>query len=139
MTDLPRGVDAFWWSPDGRRLLVLSSSHAAGRDEDRRLRGLAKSPKPGNSPDSDYHFVDRLGYHANGAGFIYHAIAQLWVVEVSTGAARRLTNEPSGWAEGAWSPDGRRVAYTTNLRRDHDVEARSISSRSIPRAATRPA
>jgi Tol biopolymer transport system component len=27
LTDLPRGVDAFEWSPDGQRLVVVSASH----------------------------------------------------------------------------------------------------------------
>jgi dipeptidyl aminopeptidase/acylaminoacyl peptidase len=125
LTDLPRGVDAFWWSPDGRSLLVTSASHGATRDEDRRRRGKTRSPKPGDAPESDYHFVDRLGYLANGAGFVYHAVGQLWIVDVETGEARRLTDEPSGVGDAAWSPDGRRIVYTTNLRRDHDIEARS--------------
>ncbi|MBA2382723.1 MAG: S9 family peptidase [Chloroflexi bacterium] len=125
LTDVPRGVDAFWWSPDGSRLLILSSSHGATRDEDRRRRGKSRSPKPEDAPDSDYHFVDRLGYHSNGVGFTYHSIAQLWVVDTATGAARRLTEEAAGVGEAAWSPDGTKVVYTTNLRRDHDVELRS--------------
>ena len=125
LTDLPRGVDDLWWSPDGTRLLVTSSSRGASRDEDHRRRGKGTPPKPGEAPESDYHFVDRLGYHANGAGFIYHAIAQLWIVDATTGEARRLTDEPSGVGDAAWSPDGRRIAYTTNLRRDHDIEPRA--------------
>jgi acylaminoacyl-peptidase len=125
LTDLPRGVDAFWWSPDGRSLLVASTSHGATRADDRRRRGKSKPPKPGDAPESDYHFVDRLGYHANGAGLIYFAIRQLWIVDVASGEARRLTDEPAGVGEAAWSPDGRRIVYTTNLRRDHDLESRS--------------
>ncbi len=124
LTDLPRGVDAFWWSPDGRHLLVTSTSHAATRDEDRKRRGKGAPPKPGAAPESDYHFIDRLGYHANGAGFVYHAVAQLWIVDAASGDARRLTDEPGGIADAAWSPDGRRIAYTTNLRRDRDIEPR---------------
>ena len=38
LTDLPRGVDGFAWSPDGRHLAVLSSSHGATREEDARRR-----------------------------------------------------------------------------------------------------
>ncbi len=37
VTDLPRGVTAFEWSPDGTRLVVVSSSHGATRAEDDRL------------------------------------------------------------------------------------------------------
>jgi dipeptidyl aminopeptidase/acylaminoacyl peptidase len=125
LTDLPRGVDTFAWSPDGQRLLVTSSSHGATRAEDRRRRGKTKTPKPGDAPESDYHFVDRLGYLANGVGFVYHTVGQLWIVDVATGEARRLTDEPAGVGDADWSPDGRRIVYTTNLRRDHDIETRS--------------
>jgi dipeptidyl aminopeptidase/acylaminoacyl peptidase len=125
LTDLPRGVRSFAWSPDGTRLVVLSSSHAATREDDLRRRGKARKAKPGQPPPSDYHFLDRLGYLLNGAGFTYHQVAQLWIVDVATGAARRLTDEPAGAAAPIWSPDSRRIVYTTNLRRDHDLEQRS--------------
>ena len=50
LTDLPRGVDGFEWSPDGRRLLVTSSSHGPNRAEDHRIRGKTAPPKPGEPP-----------------------------------------------------------------------------------------
>ena len=125
LTDLPRGASRAEWSPDGRWLLVTSSSRGASRDADRKARGKTPPPKPGEAPESDYHFIDRLGYHFNGVGFIYHAVEQLWLVDAASGEARRLTNEPAGVNGGAWSPDSRRIVYETNLRRDHDIEARS--------------
>ena len=125
LTDLPRGADSIEWSPDGRWLLVTSSSHGSTRDEDRKLRGKAAPPKPGEAPESDYHFVDRLGYLFNGAGFVYGAIAQLWLVDAETGEARKLTDERAGVGGASWSPDGRRIVYATNLRRDNDLEPRS--------------
>jgi dipeptidyl aminopeptidase/acylaminoacyl peptidase len=69
--------------------------------------------------------VDRLGYLFNGKGFVYHAIDQLWLVDAVTGQARRLTDEPAGARNGAWAPDGRRIVYVTNLRRDHDLQPRA--------------
>ncbi len=125
VTDLPRGVDDFWWSPDGTRLLVKTASRGATKADDRRRRGKKGPPKPGDAPESDYHFVDRLGYLYNGAGFIYHLTGQLWIVDVASGAARRLTDEPAGVGDAAWSPDGRQVAYTANVRKDHDLEPRA--------------
>ncbi|HEY7131470.1 MAG TPA: S9 family peptidase, partial [Candidatus Limnocylindrales bacterium] len=125
LTDLPRGADSVEWSPDGRWLLVASTSHGSTRDEDHRLRGKSGSPKPGDAPESDYHFVDRLGYLFNGAGFVYHTIAQLWLVNAETGEARKLTSERAGVGDAVWSPDSRRIVYATNLRRDHDLEPRA--------------
>jgi dipeptidyl aminopeptidase/acylaminoacyl peptidase len=125
LTDLPRGVNDFWWSPDGTQLLVASASRGGSRDEDRKLRGLTDAPKPGDPPESDYHFVDRLGYLANGAGFVYHLRSQLWIVDVASGASRRLTDEPAGVDGAAWSPDGKQIVYAANRHRDHDLEARS--------------
>jgi dipeptidyl aminopeptidase/acylaminoacyl peptidase len=124
VTDLPRGVNAFWWSPDGRQLLVTTSSHGATRDEDRKRRGKTATPKPGEAPDSDYRFVDRLGYLANGVGFVDNSVSQLWLVDIASGGARRLTEEPAGIQDAAWSPDGRRIVFTANLRRDFDLEPR---------------
>ncbi len=125
VTDLPRGVDDFWWSPDGARLLVRTASRGATKTEDRRRRGKADKPKPGEPPESDYTFIDRLGYQHNGKGFIAHLTGQLWVVDIETGEAHRLTDEPAGVGDAAWSPDGTEVAYTANLRRDHDLEPRA--------------
>ena len=124
VTDLPRGATGFEWSPDGKRLAVLSPSAGATRDEDRRRRGLDE-PAANGMPTSDYRYVDRLSFLYNGRGFIYDSHPQLWVVDLERGDARRLTTVD--WPVGmpAWSPDGTRIAYCTNERRDADFDPRS--------------
>jgi dipeptidyl aminopeptidase/acylaminoacyl peptidase len=124
VTDLPRGVSDLAWSPDGSRLVVVSSSIGATFEEDARRRGRNVKPRPGEPPASDYRFVDRLEYMLNGAGFLYDRVTHLWVVEVATGVATRLTDGPVSDIEPAWSPDGTRVAFSANRRRDPDLSFR---------------
>jgi dipeptidyl aminopeptidase/acylaminoacyl peptidase len=124
LTDLPRGVDGAEWSPDGHRFVVSTASHGATREEDERRRGKADKRPPGSPPESDYRFVDRLGYLFNGQGFVYDQVAHLWIVDAETGEARRLTDGPTPEEEPVWSPDGTGIAFVANRRRDHDLRFR---------------
>lgn len=121
LTDLPRGVEGFEWSPDGTSLAVLSSSIGADRASDARARRKAPDAKPGTPPPSDYRFADRLHFQENGRGFTEHRHRQVWLVDAATGSARRLTSLAAGVNQVAWSPDGTRLAIATGGARNADL------------------
>lgn len=127
LTDLPRGVDEFAWSPDGRSLVVRTASRGATRAEDAKRRGRDGKRGPLDPPPSDLHYIDRLDYMLNGAGFTYDQVAHLWLVDVATGAARPLVAGPTAEHGPAWSPDGTRIAFVANRRRDPDLHDRSMA------------
>lgn len=124
LTDLPRGVSRFAWSPDGTRLVVVSTSHGATHAEDARRRGMMRRPEPGEPPRSDYRFIDRLDYMLNAHGFRYDQVKHLWLVDAISGTATRLTDGPVDDDEPAWSADGTRIAFVSNRHRDPDLGAR---------------
>lgn len=126
LTDLPRGVDTFEWSPDGRTIAVLTSSLGATRQLDARRRGRpAAPPRPGHTPLSDYRYIDKLGYQLNGAGFIDDRDTHLWLVDAGSGEARLLVAGPTPEGDIAWSPDGTRIAFAANRHPHADTHGRS--------------
>ena len=76
-------------------------------------------------PNPTCRYIDRLDYMLNGEGFTYDQVKHLWVVDVATGSARRLTSGRTPESSPAWSPDGRRIAFVANRRPDHDLLERS--------------
>ena len=63
LTDLPKDVSAVSWSPDGKRLCVVSGASSTQPEKKRERR-------PEDPPPPDTRLIDTLNYQFNGAGFI---------------------------------------------------------------------
>ncbi|MDT8323519.1 MAG: S9 family peptidase [Bacteroidota bacterium] len=99
----PRDIEEYAWSPDGRSVALLTEGElpsAFGAETARRkARQLDITVSGEPSPSME-----------------------LWLLDVSSGALRRVTELDPG-AEGlAWFPDGRRLVYQTNYTGKYDDE-----------------
>jgi acylaminoacyl-peptidase len=113
---LPRDVTDLAWSPDSRSLCLVSSAE--------RATDPTPDPRPDEPPEPDIRLIDRLGYMVNDQGFIHDRPLNLWLLDVESEEARRLTGGRAKDENPAWSPDGRRIAFVSGRHRDADLDWR---------------
>src|SRR5918998_3393594 len=96
LTDLPKDVEGLAWSPDGRRLAVVSTA-------DSTEPGKKPERKPDDPPEPDTRLIDTLAYQFNGVGFVNDRFTRLWLVDAGTGEAERLTRGDNHDGDPQWS------------------------------------
>ena len=114
LTDVEQGVGGYDWSPDGTRLL-LSIRDPEAEAEDRKE----------NAPEDPW-VIDRLEFKRDGQGYLTgDRHTHLYVFELATKELRQLTH--GRWDEGqaTWSPDGTKVAFTSNRTEEPDANDNS--------------
>lgn len=94
---------AFSAVKDGRPVLVIYDADRGRVEQELRFPDLGEVFNPTWSPDGRF-----VAFSSLTGG-----VSDLFTVEISSGAVKRLTNDAFGDLQPAWSPDGRRIAFVT--------------------------
>jgi Tol biopolymer transport system component/DNA-binding winged helix-turn-helix (wHTH) protein len=110
------------WSPDGRRIVVCG----AWRDPSRGLTfGLFEAPAGGGPvkrlPSPGWNRVSQVAYLGDGSGLVVVGRSkqrdpyQVWILELPSGAVRRITNDLNDYNKVRVSRDGNVIAVEQQL------------------------
>ncbi len=114
LTDVEQGISGYVWSPDGNKLL-LTIRDPEEKDED------AKKNKP-----QDPWVIERLQFKRDRQGYLTgDRHSHLYVFDLATEELTQITSGRWDEAAPAWSPDGKRIAFSSNRTEDPDANTNS--------------
>lgn len=124
VTNLENAPSGIAWSPDGKRLAFAALVGAEGY----KIADLPAAPEGAKWAEKP-KLYDRLVYRFNGEGYLKPGFTQWFVVPADGGAARQLTTGKFphtagvfGGADAVWTPDGKYLLFSANLRPDYEYE-----------------
>ncbi len=118
LTSLARPVEDFAWSPSGTQIALVSK--------------VRVGPE---RPDSDVRVITTIRFRFDGEGFLDDHYRQIFVVDVSSGKTRQVTEGPFEHLHPAWSPTGHEIAFSSN--RDEGWEMSTVRDIYVIRPAGR--
>ena len=126
LTDVKGRLQGYEWAPDSKRLALVvgdpdpeaESSTPASAGGTGARGGAQKAPKP--------IVIDRYKYKQDGQGYLLSGRhTYLYLFDIASKKTDRLTDGKWDEASPSWSPDGTRIAFTSNHAEDPDREPSS--------------
>src|SRR5437870_2736784 len=117
LTELKGRLQSYEWSPDSKRLALVIGDPDPEAD-------AAASPSPAGTPKPPKPIViDRYRYKQDGQGYLLSGRhSYIYLFDIESKKLDRLTTGKVDESAPSWSPDGSRIAFTSNRTEDPDRE-----------------
>jgi dipeptidyl aminopeptidase/acylaminoacyl peptidase len=112
LTDTAQDVDDYEWSPDGQSMVLVL------QDPTPEELALKKGEKKKKSPPP--WVVTRRQFKQDYVGYLDSRRTHLYVLDVASKKMTQITSGDYDDSQPSWSPDGRRIAFTSNRTDDPD-------------------
>ncbi|MEX0661645.1 MAG: S9 family peptidase [Balneolaceae bacterium] len=100
LTEIEQGVSGYEWSPDGSRLMLMIRDAEEVEDEE------SDDPKP--------FVIDRLQFKRDYAGYLDRRRTHIYTFTPGDTTATQLTFGDFDQSGATWSPDGEKIAFSSN-------------------------
>ncbi len=132
-TDVKQGVSVFEWAPDSTRMLLMI------QDESEHAKLKAAAAEAGEDEPELPWVIDRLQFKEDGTGYLDRSRVHIYVARERLAEPVQMTFGDRDDSDAVWSPNGNRIAYSTNATDEPDSNENSdifvISSAPGNRAA----